>query len=245
MRSVFFTIADENNMAYAKMLEKSLKHFNPDIPLIIYGEKEIAETGMKKPDIFYIATPYFARKLIKEYDQVIKIDADSIVTAPLEIVNNVEHFDLAVTYNWTRDAYSDQVTVWDILPKQYVNNGFVVFRSKEVIEHIWFLCGRPNLQNYQMREQDMLNIVTYYGHYDVKFMDNGDSWYGLRSKSEWLKCIMKNGLITLLPTADGFPEREKTVRIIHFAGGNEGIKMNYKIKFNEEVSNYIDGILHE
>jgi hypothetical protein len=243
MKTCAFTIADEKNLPYAKMLEKSFKHFHPDIPLIIYGEKEIAESGIPKPAIFYVATPFYAKELIKKYDQVIKIDADSLITAPLEVIDSPEDFDVGVVFNWTRDGYSDTVKVWDIQPQGYFNNGFVVFRSAEAIEHIWKLCNQPYFQNYQMREQDMLNIVCYYGNYKVKALDMGDSWYGLQSKSEWNKAIMRDNLIVIPKGKDMFTMMDKVLRVIHWAGGEAGVKMNYKIFFNDECSAYLDSLI--
>lgn len=243
MKTCVFTIADSKNLPYAKMMEKSFKHFHPDIPLFIYGDKEIKETGIPTPDFFYLSTPYYARKLIKEYDQVIKIDADSLITAPLEIIDNPEEFDVAVVYNWTHDTYSENVKVWDVTPMGYINNGFVVFRNEELINHIWKLCTSIFFNNYQFREQDMLNIVCYYGNYKVKLLDIEDSWYGLRSKSEWNKAIMRDGKIVIPKSPTNFPDRDKIIRCIHFAGGNVDVKMNYKIYFNEEVSTYLDSLL--
>jgi hypothetical protein len=243
MKTVVFTIADSKNLEWAKMCEKSFHHFHPDIPFIIYGEKEIEETKIAKPNIFYIATPYFARKLIGEYDQVLKIDADSIVAAPLDILDDQTEFDVATVYNWTRDKISDIVKVWDVDPKTYMNNGFVVFRSKEFLDHLWNLCSRPNVANYPFREQDILNILVFYGNYEVKRLDDGDSWYGLRSKSEWSKAVMENGLITLKKAPDMYPPRDKILRVLHWAGGNQDIKMNYRAYFNEEVSDYIASLL--
>ncbi len=243
MKTICYTIADAKNLAWAKSLEKSFKHFHPDIPFIIYGDKEIKETGIQTPHFFYLATPYYARQLIKEYQQVIKIDADSIITAPLEIIDNPENFDVGVVFNWTRDAISNTVKVWDITPQGYFNNGFVVFRSAELIEHIWKLCNQAYFRNYPFGEQDMLNIVCYYGNYKVKCLDMGDSWYGLRSKSEWSKAIMRDGLMVIPKGKDLFPEQDKTIRAIHFAGGKVDVKMNYKIYFNEECSEYMDSLI--
>jgi hypothetical protein len=244
MRSVCFTIADAKNLQWAKMCEKSFKHFHPDIPFIIYGDKEIDETQISRPTVFYLSTPYFARKLIKEYDQVVKIDADSIVTAPLEILESPEDFDVGVVYNWTRDKISETIKVWDVLPQGYFNNGFVIFRSAELIEHIWKLCNEKFFSNYQFREQDMLNIVVYYGNYKVKPIDVGPSWYGLRSKSEWIKAIMKDGLIVVPKAPDLFPEHDKVLRVLHWAGGTTtDVKLNYRAFFNEEVSDYIETLI--
>ena len=241
-KTACYTIADEKNLPWAKSLEKSFHHFHPQIPFIIYGDKEIDETHLSRPGVFYVATPYFGRQLIKDYQQVIKIDADSIITAPLEIIDYPEDFDAAVVYNWTRDAISQTVKVWDIAPQGYLNNGFVVFRSAEFIEHIWRLCTGPFINNYPYKEQDMLNIVAYYGNYKVKLLDMGNSWYGLRSKSEWNKAIMKDGLMVIPKGKDLFPEQDKIIRCIHWAGGALDVKMNYRIYFNDECSAYLDTI---
>lgn len=241
--TVAYTIADEKNMKWAKMCEKSFKHFHPDVPFIIYGDKEIKETGIPTPDFFYFSTPYYARKLIKQYRQCLKIDADSIVTAPLEVIDSPESFDVATVYNWTRDEYSNQVKVWDITPQGYFNNGFVVFRSERLIEHIWSLCKKPFFPNYQFREQDMLNIACYYGDYKIKLLDVGASWYGLQSKSEWTKAIMRDGQIVIPKGLDRFPQNDKVLRCIHFAGGELAAKMNYKIYFVDEVSAYLDTLV--
>lgn len=238
-KTVAFTIADKKNLEWATMCALSFKHFHPNVDFFIVGDKQLDETKIPRPHIFYIATPLFGRNLMKEYDQVIKIDADSIITAPLDVIDDPEDFDVGVVYNWTRDQISDNVKVWDIDPHMYFNNGFVVFRSKELLDHIWLLCNRPNITNYPYREQDILNIVSFYGNYEVKRLDDGDSWYGLRSKSEWSKCIMENGFITLKKTKDYFPERDKIIRVLHWAGGNQDIKMNYRAYFNEECSDYI------
>jgi lipopolysaccharide biosynthesis glycosyltransferase len=243
MKTCVFTIADNKNLKWAKMCEKSFKKFHPDIPFIIYGEEAIKASGIPTPNFFYLSTPYYARQLIKEYDQVVKIDADSIVTAPLEILENPEDFDVGVVFNWTRDVISQSVKVWDIPPQSYFNNGFVVFRNEELINHIWKLCNAQFFTNYPFREQDMLNIVCYYGNYKVKVLDMFDSWYGLRSKSEWNKAVMRDGVMVIPKGKDFFPERDKTVRCIHWAGGNLDIKMNYHAFFNDECSTYLDTLV--
>jgi hypothetical protein len=243
MKTCAFTIADEKNLPWAKSLEKSFKHFHPDIPFIIMGDQAINGTGIPRPHIFYVATPLFARGLFKDYEQIIKIDADSIITAPLEIIDSPEDFDVGVVFNWTRDAISNTVKVWDVTPQGYFNNGFVVFRNKRLVDHIWKLCNEQYISNYPYREQDMLNIVCYYGNYKVKALDTGSSWYGLRSKSEWNKAIMRDGLMVIPKGKDLFPEQDKTIRCIHWAGGNVDTKMNYRVYFQQEVQNYIDEIL--
>lgn len=242
-KTIVYTIADARNLKWAQSLEKSFKHFHPDIPFIIYGDKEIAETKIPIPHFFYLSTPYYARQLIKEYDQVLKLDADSIITAPLEVLTSPETFDVGVVFNWTKDEISQRVKVWDVTPIGYFNNGFVLFRSAEIIEHIWKLCNQNYFINYPYREQDMLNIVCYYGNYNVKMLDTGDSWYGLQSKSEWNQAIMHKGLMVIPKNPNMFPAQDKVVRCIHWAGGNMDVKMNYRAYFNDECSDYIESLI--
>src|SRR3990167_9252877 len=78
---VAFVVADNNNLKYYEMLKNSWAKFHPDIELKLYGETEIK--ALNDVFFFYRATPAIGRELLKEYDTVIKIDADSIITADL------------------------------------------------------------------------------------------------------------------------------------------------------------------
>jgi hypothetical protein len=227
-KTCFFTIADSNNLKYYEMLKASLKKFHPDIPLILIGDKEIAK--YKDPMFFYRATPIVARELLKTYETVIKIDADSIVTGKLdEAIDGV--FDVGVVNNSNPiEMVKYPVTVWDI----HVNCGFVVMKNKAFVDHWLNLCMGYHFNGYQMREQDLLNIIVFYGNYDVKFLDQGDSYWGLASKGFWqnIKLIGKD---LVLPKAQ-WPDKDKIIRIIHWAGGNtDPQKMNYRLYFQRDV----------
>ncbi len=54
---------------------------------------------------------------------------------------------------------------------------------------------------------------------------------------------MKDGLIVVSAAKDLFPEKDKILRCIHFAGGNIDVKMNYRAYFSEECSDYIASLL--
>ena len=122
-----FTIADDNNLPYAKMLENSFKKFHPTVPFHIVTGDELAEYTKADPKFFYRATPIIANKYIKEYDLVLKIDADSIVTGSLDYVFNTKDYDIGTVMNWNRVDPQKYGAVggWGIHPTDYFNCGFV------------------------------------------------------------------------------------------------------------------------
>lgn len=247
MKRCFLTIYDQKNEPYAKIMKRSLQRFHPDIPLVEITEKELATCGIPKPHIFYIATPFFTQRVMNEYDEVIKIDADSIISHDLSHVWEMPFYDIGTVYNYSRSDVKTYgpVAVWDIAPQVYYNNGFVVMRSKEMVDHWLTLCQKPNIINYKMREQDLLNIICHYGNYRVQCLDESPYWHGLTARGEWNKCVMKDGNIVLPSTPDKYPRNDQIISVIHWAGGESQVKMNYKSYFTEDVSSYLDTLTHE
>lgn len=238
----YFSIADENNMSYFQMLEKSFNKFHPNDELILIGEEEIKETG--DPYIFYRATPYFALKLMeKGFDEVCKLDADQIILGNLDHIWEAKYDAGAVNNSNPREHKKLEVNVWDINPMAYLNCGFVTMRSREFVEHWLKLCYSPHFNSYQYREQDLLNIIVFYGNYDIALLDSGNKYHGLVAKGYEPYMKLKEGKV-ILPPQEDWNQEEKEIVCWHVAGGNIPNKMNYKIHFSEEVSNYIDTILH-
>lgn len=237
---VAFTIADENNLKYAKMLENSLRKFHSpeELPLDIIGPDRIKAT--KDPAFFYRATPKIAKDLIKEYETVIKLDADQIICGELSSIWKGD-FDVAVVNNSNpREMKKLVVKVWDIHPLAYVNCGLVVMKSKRFINHWWSLCRSDHFNSYQYREQDLLNIMVFYGDYRVGFLDAGKEWHGLISKGYWPTCELRGENI-VLPKNDEWPtDEDKILKVVHFAGGNVPNKMNYRIRFKPKVVERLD-----
>jgi len=236
MKVAFFTIAgDPVNLEYTKMMEASLKRFYPDIPLILFGDKEIKETN--DGQIFYRATPVFARILLDKYDLVIKIDADSVITGNLDHILNDETYDMGNVLNYNRidqALYPFPLTCLDIPIERYMNCGFVALRSKKLVEHWLKLCYSEHFNHYRFREQDLMNILYYYGNYNVKCFDDGNNWHGIISKGEWLKLKMESQNI-VLPPVPGYTQEPKTIKVIHMAGGQVPDKMNFNKLFTGDV----------
>lgn len=233
-----FSVATGKHVEYFKKMEASLRKFHSEeeLPLFQIDEKQIKATGDNM--FLYRATPIGAKDLIKQYDTVIKIDADSIITGSLEDAWT-GNFDVGVVNNANpRETKKYPVTVWNISPQAYVNAGFVIMKSEEFIDHWFKLCYSPHFDFYQMKEQDLLNILVFYGNYKVRFLDNLDSFYGLASKGYWPNVELRDDEL-VLPKSEEWPDRDKKIKVIHWAGGHDAEKMNFNIHFQPEVAKWL------
>lgn len=229
---IAFTIADENNLKYYHGLKNSWDKFHKDIPLRLYGSDYLKD--VKDPAFFYKATPLIGSELLKEYDTVIKLDSDQIITGDLSHVFE-EDFDIGVVNNSNpKEMKSYMVSVWDIHPMAYVNCGFVVMKNKKLVDHWLKLCNSEHFNGYRMREQDLLNILVFYGDYKVNFLDSSDKWHGLISKGYWNKISLVGDGLVLKSDGEWPKDEDKKIVCIHWAGGNIQ-KMNYNLYFQPEV----------
>ena len=242
---VAFCPCDDANLPFFVKMQNSLRKFHSEkeLPLIRYEMKEIQD-----PMKWYKATPLIAKELIKDYDFVLKLDADQIITGDISEAWKGEQ-DVAVVQNSNpREHAAYPIQCLDIHPLQYVNCGFVGMRSEEFINHWFNLCQSYHFNNWQYREQDLLNIMVHYGNYNIKWLDASNKWYGLISKGFWAQIELTTHICTkevcnhnfqprlILPKNEEWPQDEdKQIVCIHFAGGNDPDKGNYRIRFKPEV----------
>lgn len=222
---IAFTPADNNNLPLFNNLEKSLRKFHTEeeLPLIRYDNRPTVK------DFFYKATPLIARELIDEYETVIKLDADQIILGPLNELWEGEDWDVKTVLN--DPTYP--IMTWDIQP--YFNMGLVVMRSKEFIEHWYRLCMSEHFSRYQFREQDLFNILcSDYLNYKIVCLDTGDKFYGEFAKSAWPQFHMEGDKVM----AEG-----KELRVVHFGGGNDPGKGNFRTRFQEDVVKRIEVLI--
>lgn len=249
---VAFVVADDAHKWQVRYLENSLRKFHSEeeLPLVVIGEKQIKKT--KDPAIFYKATPYFAKDLLKEYELVIKLDADQIITDRLDYIFNSE-YDIGTVYNWNRidPQHYGEIGFGTIAPMEYYNCGFVAMRSEKLVKHWLKLCNSYHFDRMPFREQGFLNVICYYGEYNVRCFDNYDpvtgyaAFHGLISKGDWHKIELvedqNKGLHLMLPKgADGFPERDRTIVCLHWAGADNERKLHYRTRFAQPVVGYLD-----
>jgi hypothetical protein len=180
-----------------------------------------------------------AKDLIHEYKTVLKLDADQVITGDLSHIWK-EKYDIGVVNNSNpRELKKYPVSVWNIHPLSYVNCGMVAMQSIEFVEHWWQLCVSPHFDFYQMREQDLLNILVFYGNYRVNFLDAGDKWHGLISKGYWTQIKLKDDKL-ILPKNKEWPDnKDKEIVCLHWAGGNEPNKQNFNTQFKSDVATWL------
>src|SRR5258708_25677956 len=228
---IAYTPADEKQDVFFKQLENSLRKFQSEkeLPLVRYELKDDID-NMK----WYRATPMIAKDLIEDYEIVLKLDVDQIITGKLDMLWNGEKYDAGLVFN--DPTYPIQV--WDISP--YFNNGLVVIKSKAFVDHWWRLCNTGHFFSYQFKEQDLLNILASdYFDYTIKALDTYDGIYGEYAKPLWATAYLKDGKI-MLPVEDG---KERELKVIHFGGGNDPNKGNFKIRFQPEVVEHIERLI--
>lgn len=239
---IVFCPADSKNMAYGKQMEKSLRKFHSEeeLPLRFFDNP----TG--EPIWWYRSKPIIARQLFQEgFEIVIGIDADVL------IFDNISSswegdFDVAAANNSNpRDFKNYPYQFLNINPLSYVNNGFVVIKNPKFVDEWFDMCYSVLFNGFQMREQDVLNLLMHSNHYKIKRLDEGDSFWNCASKGFEPEIVLKEGK-PFLPKGDNrekWPDKDKWIKAYHYAGANDPSKGNYRIKFNEEMIEYIEKLL--
>jgi len=261
-----YCIADKNNIKYARTMIKSLRYFHKDWDVILYTnetDKSLFPEGVILKDLgqylvdqafFYRATPILAESLLKEYELVIKIDADSLILGDLSLVKDTTDYDVGTVINWNRfdEKFYPLVQGWGIYPAEYFNCGFVAIRSRQ-FAHDWrMLCYTPQFDRLQYKEQDLLNALCYFGNFNVRNLDLGNkdlqlnSWYGIIGKGEWTRAIVDDKRRIIVPKGLGdtpFPPTDMEIKVAHMGGGNGAPKDNWANFFSHEAMERIQEIL--
>ncbi len=183
---VFYTIADDNNKKYADMMLNSLRKFHPDIPHVLIGQEELDKFA--DPQKFYRSYAIFGERLSKEYELVINIDADSIVTGDLNHIINDDSFEVGGVLN--NNLIDPPLGIFNIPPAFYLNAGFLAVRSPRFWSWWAKLNYTPFFDQFQYREQDILNIIFYYGDLKTKIFDFSDKWHGLFIKDSGINLYL-------------------------------------------------------
>lgn len=262
---VVVCIADKNNYGYAVGMINSLRKFH-DWPVVLVTDEtntkdlpkgvetvDLTQYTSTDPAFFYRATPILAEKYLKEYECVLKIDADSIITGDLSYIEKTKDYDVATVINYNKpdaEMYG-AIGGYAVAPVEYFNCGFVVLRSEKFAHHWTVVCFSEQFNRLQYREQDLLNVLCYFGNYGVRCLDHFDpianmrAWWGLFAKTYWNQAVMRDGKI-IIPQQDGDPilDGDTELKVIHVAGGNVPNKMSGLRKyFNDEVGDYLDSLI--
>ncbi len=270
---LFFSVADRNNFGYAVSMFNSLTKFhNPkDVDMLLITDETDKDNLDKLPKgiqieslnpytkddpvFFYRQKPVVAEKYMDEYELVLGLDADQIITGSLDYIFITKDYDIGTVVNWNRadpQVYGFvDIARLGIPAPEYYNCGLVAMRSKKFVHHWKVLCFAPEFNYMQYKEQDVLNILAHFGNYNVRCFDAGDgvakmnAWWGLIAKGELMRAEMRGDEI-VIPKGFGdtpFPPADMTLKVIHAAGGNRENKMNYHTWVPEEVAKRIEYLI--
>jgi hypothetical protein len=228
-----FTVAygRAENLMYAGMMVNSIKKFHHNIPVIVFSDEDVEK--IKDPNKTFRMYATFGKELSKEYEAVIQIDSDSIITGSLNHIFDDHKTQLASPCN--NNLIDPRLVIHDIPDQVYVNAGLVYARGERFWNWWDELNHRIYFQHYRFGEQDTLNLIFHYGDLKSKLMDfdYGNNWHGLIHKGQWHKFILR-GKDIVLPKEDGVCDADKTIKVIHWAGGPVP-KMNFHTYFREDV----------
>jgi hypothetical protein len=269
---VFFAVGSKEYSKYAIPFWKSMVKFHnaKDVDMIWYTNEKDPKTlkklpqgiqtkdlnpYLKDPLFYYRQKPILIEELLEEYELVVGFDTDVLILGKLDYIMKMNDYDIATVINWNRfdQQYYPPVELQriGIFPAEYFNCSLVACRSKK-FAHTWKInCFSPQFDRMQYKEQDILNIMCYFGNFNVRCLDYGDdpnnhySWYGPISKGELSRALVKEGNI-MIPKGLGdtpFPPTDITLRAITLAGGTEGVKDNWGVYFKPEVIEKINEIV--
>ena len=252
---VMFVCYDDKNAEHARKFKNSLRKFHSEeeLPLIEICGEELQNYLKVDPMFFYRQKPIIAEKLIKEYECVIGCDVDQIVVGDLSYIWKTKDYDVGTVINYNRaDAQNyPLVAGWGIFPVEYFNCGLVAMRSEAFVKDWKNKCFSPQFDRMQYKEQDLLNALCYFGNYNVRCFDHTDpvggnnSWWGIFSKGELSRAKLVNGEM-IIPQGEGptpFPPKEVSLKVIHFGGGNDPQKGNYRIMCSQEIVEHLDKLV--
>lgn len=260
---IIFSCADQNNFPYAVKMFRSLTKFHDpkEVDMVLYTNEKRPELikalpkgirvedlskHLEDPYFFYRQKPIIAEPLMDEYDLVLGMDSDQIITGSLDYIFKTADYDIGTVLNYNRvdpQMYGFvEISRVGIGPMDYFNCGFVAMRSKDFVHRWKVACYSPQFDRMQYREQDILNILCYFGNYNVRCFDHTDgvakyhAWHGLIVKGELTRAVLKGEEI-IIPQGEGdtpFPPVDMTVKVIHTGGGNQPNKLNYQTWFTDE-----------
>ncbi len=262
-KTVAFTVADSKNLKYAFLLIKSFKYFHPDIPIVLWTDEQRTEKLPKdceirllviQPDIFYKQKPFFANILFNEgYEAVLGLDADMIILGSLDYIFKHDDYDIGTVLNFNPLDFRTYgpITFQPIhYATEYQNAGLVMMRNHNLVKHWLKLCSGPFFKRFPYKEQDIMNLIIFFGEYKHKCFDDADklenyyAWHGLLATHQGLKMKVIDKDVILPKSEDGYPSQDIKVKVWHPAQGQVAYdKMNYRIEFSESVIQRINEIL--
>lgn len=240
MKACFFTFLTDSyrELIQYDLFEKSIKHFHPEIPLIVFRDNDINELRKIQPSLdLFKAKATAAKTLYNDYDLVINIDADHFIFDRLdEILEN--DYDVAAPSNYNLyenvsiSLKSYRSNVYDVVPeKTYIQAGLIASSNKLFWDTYETVCMK-HADGMTCRDNDILNLIIQFGNFNFKLLDGDYDVFSPHRKA-FYGCSSLNleNQITIMdnkPCINGVP-----VKAYHVAKG--GGKPKLHEIFNPDV----------
>jgi hypothetical protein len=234
MRKVCFAPVDDRHYypVGTPIMINSFKRFHPDIDLVVFRQNTVDKLFKEKGINWFTATPYFAELLFNDYDLIVKMDADHVVTGRMaEIFDRVD-YDVAGPWNF--NDY-ENASFENITEKMYVQGGLIASTKKE----FWLKWQEmnKNAKNYPRRENDILNLLVYNEmpeELTLKIVDKDKNYYGCKSLNREREFYLEN---------DKLMCRGEQVLAYHNAKGGVSPKLDFdNMPFTSEVKSWLKQI---
>ena len=233
-------------------LQNSIKYFHPDVDHAIVDtamtNKIYEQCPWMKPVWMMAPTclPY-----VEDYDMVVHIDGDCVVTGPLTELFESDEDIIGVRNNNSLDKAScgNGITIQHLEPfgdgsmipiQGFINAGLVAANNKE----FWEDWHDVNKQSAKIKaevnpyahgigdEQDTLNQIFHSGEYTTKIVDArgtgvsyglSNTWGTVTHWDSWKDLYIDNDCLCLDDPADG---AKMNVKVLHQAGGSVAAELN-------------------
>jgi hypothetical protein len=215
--------------------------------MVVFSGKRVLEDCKRYPLGYWVLFAHYGQILSQEFDRVIHLDSDIIVTGNLDELIKGD-FEVAAPRNNNhlgKSGGKEPIVIDGVGVDEYVNVGTHVVTGK-VFWKDWAELNRSiDPEKFQYGEQGTFNKLFHSGAYDSKILDReGLPYYGLATSwnngsgeySSWKQIEVREGKLWL---------RGQEVRLLHLAGGGTPGKDN-KFRadlFTDEVWEHIQGLI--
>ena len=235
-------------------LKRSFKHFHPDVDFFVFDTKMTNEAKEKDPWLNNVwMMPPSCLPFVEDYDMVVHIDGDCVVTGPMTELFESEEDIIGVRNNNSLGKASCHtgITIMHIPPygdgqyipvQNFINAGLIASNNKQ-FWHEWHDLNRQakrfkdEVNPYAHGigdEQDTLNQIFHSDRYTSKIIDamgTGLSYglcntWGENSHWEsWSQIYLKDEALYLDDPKTGDP---MCIKVMHQAGGSLAADLNKK-----------------
>ena len=232
MKKVCWTAVDDKRYypEGTHVMVNSFRKFHPDIDLVVFRQ-DMADKIMGNGGVtWYNVKPNFS-ELLFDYDLIVDMDADHVVTGRMtEVFDNID-YDVAAPMNF--NDY-ENTSVENVTEKMFLQGGLVASTSKE----FWMKWKERNVyaMKYKCRENDVMNLVIYNDmpQLKLKILDKEKDYYGCKSLNRETEFYIDN---------DKLMCRGEQVLCYHFAKGGHFPKLDFdQMPFTNVVRKWLKSL---